>query len=151
MTVATILKHKSTDIATVRPNQSLAEVAELLTARRIGSVVVLDGARFAGILSERDIVYALAAHGAGALTLTAGALMTTTVQTARLATTYDEAIRAMTDGRFRHMPVMEDGRLVGLVSIGDVVKARIMEQETEVDGLRAYVTGAGAPAAPGLA
>ena len=68
-------------------------------------------------------------------------LMSTEVHTATLGTTYDEAIRAMTDGRFRHMPVIDAGRLAGIVSIGDVVKARMMEQETEVDGLRAYVAG----------
>jgi CBS domain-containing protein len=67
--------------------------------------------------------------------------MTADVITAGLATTYDEAFRAMTEGRFRHMPVMDHGRLAGLVSIGDVVKARMMEQEAEVDGLRAYVAG----------
>lgn len=146
MTVAAILKHKGTDVATVPPYQALAEVARILATRRIGAVVVLDEGRLAGILSERDVIYALAAHGAAALAMPAGALMTTEVHTVGLATTYDEAIRAMTDGRFRHMPVLDHGRLAGLVSIGDVVKARIMEQEAEVDGLRAYVTGAGAPA-----
>jgi len=150
MTVSTILRHKGTEVASATPAHTLAEIAAILAARRIGAVVVLDDGQLAGILSERDIIYALAAHGAAALAMRAEQLMTEAVHTVTLATTYDEAIRAMTDGRFRHMPVIEDGRLVGIVSIGDVVKARLMEQEAEVDGLRLYVTGAGAAAAPGL-
>ncbi len=142
MTVSAILKHKGTDIATVPPNRSIAEVVGLLSRRRIGAVPVCDSEdMLLGILSERDIVHALAAHGAEALEMTARQLMTTDVETVGLSTTFDQAFRAMTDGRFRHMPVMEGGRLVGIVSIGDVVKARMMAQEAEVDGLRAYVTG----------
>jgi len=142
MTVSAILKHKGHDVATVPPDHTIAAVVSLLAARRIGAVVVMQGTHLAGILSERDVMYALAQHGAAALALTAGALMTTDVRTATPATTYDQANRAMTDGRFRHMPVLDHGRLAGIVSIGDVVKARMMEQETEVDGLRAYVAGA---------
>ena len=142
MTVSAILKHKGHDVATVPPGHTVADAVRILAERRIGAVVVMDGTSLAGILSERDVIYALARHGAAALGMQAGALMTANVSTATPATTYDEAIRAMTEGRFRHMPVLEDGRLAGLVSIGDVVKARMMEQETEVDGLRAYVAGA---------
>lgn len=145
MTVSTILRHKGSDVATVPPGRSIAEVVRLLSRRRIGAVPVIDADdHLLGILSERDVMYALATHGAEALNMTARQLMTVAVQTATAATTFDQAIRAMTDGRFRHMPVMEKGRLIGIVSIGDVVKARIMEQEAEVDGLKAYVTGAGA-------
>jgi CBS domain-containing protein len=97
--------------------------------------------RLLGILSERDVMYALASHGAATLQMTARQLMTVTVQVATPDMTVNEALRAMTEGRFRHMPVIEHGRLVGIVSIGDVVKARLMQQEAEVDGLRAYVTG----------
>ncbi len=141
MTVSAILKHKGTTVASVSPGHNLADVANMLAFRRIGAVVVLEGEVLAGIITERDIIYALAAHGGAALGMKVAALMTTDVHTATLATTYDEAIRAMTDGRFRHMPVIDAGRLAGIVSIGDVVKARMMEQETEVDGLRAYVSG----------
>jgi len=95
-----------------------------------------------GILSERDIVHALATNGVRALEMTAGQLMTRALKTASPRTTVAEAMTMMTAGRFRHLPVVEHGMLVGLVSIGDVVKARIMQQETEVDGLRAYVSGA---------
>ena len=142
MTVSTILKHKGAEVATVPPDQSVADVVGVLAKHRIGSVVVMDGTRLAGILSERDVIYILASHGAAALAMRADAVMTADVVTATPATTYDDAIRAMTEGRFRHMPVIDGGRLSGLVSIGDVVKARMMEQETEVDGLRAYVAGA---------
>ncbi len=142
MTVAAILKRKGSFVATTTPDCLLADAVRDLATRRIGALVVLGPAGdVAGILSERDIVYALAAHGPAALERRAGAVMTADVITAGFATTYDEAVRAMTEGRFRHMPVVEHGRLAGLVSIGDVVKARMMEQEAEVDGLRAYVAG----------
>jgi CBS domain-containing protein len=152
MHLAAILKHKGTEVVTTTEHATVAEVVRLLARRRIGAAPVLgpDGA-VAGILSERDVMHALAAMGAEALERPAADLMTRDVHTASPATTVDEAVRAMTEGRFRHMPVLEAGRLVGLVSIGDVVKARMMEQEAEVDGLKAYVTGAGAAeAAPGL-
>jgi CBS domain-containing protein len=142
MTVAAILKHKGSFVATTTPECRLAEAVRQLATHRIGALVVLGPAGdVAGILSERDIIYALAAHGSAALERRADEAMTADVTTARLSTTYDEAFRAMTEGRFRHMPVVEHGRLAGLVSIGDVVKARMMEQETEMDGLRAYVAG----------
>jgi CBS domain-containing protein len=142
MTVAAILKHKGTDVASVGPTRSIAEVARLLSARRIGAVPVCDGEeRLLGILSERDIMYALASHGAAVLQMTARHLMTVTVQVATPDMTVNEALRAMTEGRFRHMPVIVHGRLAGIVSIGDVVKAKLMQQEAEVDGLRAYVAG----------
>ena len=141
MTVSAILKHKGTNVASVSPGNSLADVANVLAFRRIGAVVVLEGDALVGIITERDIIYALAAHGSEALGMKVAALMTTEIHSATMATTYDDAIRAMTDGRFRHMPVLEGKRLAGIVSIGDVVKARMMEQEAEVDGLRAYVAG----------
>ena len=143
MTLAAILKHKGSDVASVRPTVTIAEVARALSARRIGGVVVLDAAeQLLGILTERDIVHALAAHGAQALEKTAAQLMTRTVTTATPQTTVHQAMATMTQGRFRHLPVVEHGHLAGIVSIGDVVKARIMQQETEVDSLKAYVAGA---------
>ena len=108
----------------------------------IGAVLVVDRAeQLLGIVSERDIVRSLAANGARTLEMTAGQLMTRALQVAHPETTVAEAMAKMTVGRFRHMPVMDRDALVGLISIGDVVKARIMEQEDEVDSLKAYVAG----------
>lgn len=142
-TLAAILRHKGTDVAHVSPNAAIADVVRFLSERRIGAALVLDaGRRIMGVVSERDIVRSLASHGAGTLEMTAEQLMTCPVQTATPATTVAEAMGMMTEGRFRHIPVMEGDRLAGIVSIGDVVKARITEQEAEVDSLKAYVAGA---------
>ena len=144
MTIAAMLRHKGYDVASVRPTVSIAEVARLLSGRRIGAVVVQDEQdHLLGIVSERDIVHALAANGAAALEMTAGQLMTRALRTATPQTTIEEAMTLMTAGRFRHLPVVEHGALLGIVSIGDVVKARIMQQDHEVDSLKAYVAGVG--------
>jgi CBS domain-containing protein len=142
MTIAAILKDKGNKVSHVAPEATIAEVAHVLAEHRIGAVVVC-GLRgeLLGILSERDIVRALAGHGASTLDLHAEELMTGHVTTATSHTTAQEAMQMMTAGRFRHLPVMEQGRLVGLVSIGDVVKARMMAQDCEVDSLKAYVAG----------
>jgi CBS domain-containing protein len=143
MTVASILKHKGCDIVTVDPTRTIAEVVQILTSKKIGAVLVLDSAdQLLGIVSERDIVNFLAVHGAATLDMTAGQLMTRDLKTVTRQTTEPEAMTMMTAGRFRHLPVVEDGQLIGLISIGDVVKARIMQTEHEVDSLRAYVAGA---------
>lgn len=143
MTVAAILQHKGRDVAGVPPTATIAEVTRLLSARRIGGVVVQDAAgQLLGILTERDIVHTLAAHGAQALEMSAAQVMTRNVTTAVPQTTVHQAMEMMTKGRFRHLPVLEKGRLAGIISIGDVVKARIMQQEAEVDSLKAYVAGA---------
>jgi CBS domain-containing protein len=141
-TIATILKDKGTDIAAVGPATPVAEVAHTLADRRIGAVLVRDGDAVLGILSERDIVRALARHGAHTLDMTARELMTQELRTATPHVTVPQAMEIMTEGRFRHLPVMDGGKLVGIVSIGDIVKARIMETEHEVDSLKAYVAGA---------
>jgi CBS domain-containing protein len=141
-TVAAILKHKGYHVSTVDPNALVSEVAALLSERRIGAVLVLDNAeQMLGIVSERDIVRCLAANGARTLEMTAGQLMTRAVQAARPETTVDEAMQVMTAGRFRHLPVIDHDTLIGLISIGDVVKARIMQQDTVVESLTAYVAG----------
>jgi CBS domain-containing protein len=122
---------------------TISELAGLLSAKRIGAVVVLDTAQqLLGIVSERDIIHGIAAHGAAALNMSAAQLMTREVETASPGTTVEDAMGMMTKGRFRHLPVVEDHRLVGIISIGDVVKRRIMQQEHEVDSLKAYVAGA---------
>ena len=141
-TVASILKHKGYQVATVDPDTRVSEIANTLSERRIGAVLVMDRAeQMLGIVSERDIVRGLAANGVRTLEMTAGQLMTRTVQVAHPDTTVAEAMRLMTAGRFRHLPVVDHDTLVGLISIGDVVKARIMQQETAVESLTAYVAG----------
>jgi CBS domain-containing protein len=143
MTVAAILKHKGYQVTTVGPTASIADVAEVLATHRIGAALVMDRAeQLLGIISERDIVRSLAANGGHTLEMTAGQLMTRALQIATPDTTVEEAMRMMTEGRFRHLPVIDHGRVTGLISIGDVVKARIMQQAHEVDSLRAYVAGA---------
>ena len=143
MTIAAILRHKGFEISSIGPTATVAEVADLLTERRIGAVLVLDGAaQLLGIVSERDIIRALAANGAAALEMAAGQLMTRALRVATPQMSIEEAMSVMTAGRFRHLPVVEGGALIGIVSIGDVVKARIMQQEYEVDSLKAYVAGA---------
>ncbi len=142
MTVAAILKHKGYQVSAVTPTATVAELTEILASRRIGAVLVMDRAdQLLGIVSERDVVRSLAANGARTLEMTAGQLMTRAVQVAQPGTTVAEAMQMMTAGRFRHLPVVEGDVLVGLISICDVVKARIMQQESEVDSLKAYVTG----------
>ena len=142
MTVAAILKHKGYKVVTVEPGATIAEVAEVLSERRLGAVLVVDEAeRLLGIVSERDIVQCLGQHGARTLEMAAADLMTRSIQTATPSMSVGQAMEAMTAGRFRHLPVVEHGVLVGLVSIGDVVKARIMQQAHEVDSLKAYVAG----------
>jgi CBS domain-containing protein len=141
-TVAAILKHKGYQITTVDPTMAVNDVTQILTERRIGAVLVLDkDDQMLGIVSERDIVRSLAANGARTLEMTAGQLMTRTVQVAHPDTTVAEAMHIMTAGRFRHLPVLERDMLVGLISIGDVVKARIMQQDAVVESLTAYVAG----------
>lgn len=143
MTIAMILKHKGRDIAHATLAQTIAEVSATLAGRHIGAVLVLDSAgQLMGILSERDIVASLARHGMDTLSMTAAQLMTANPTTATPATTVQQAMEIMTSGRFRHLPVMDGGALVGVVSIGDIVKARMSDQEQEVDHLKAYVAGA---------
>ena len=143
MILASILKQKGRDVVHVAPATTIAAIAELLVRRGIGAVLVCDEAQqLVGIVSERDIVRCLSLHGGGVLQMTADQIMTRDPRTVAPMTTMPEVMAIMTEGRFRHLPVMEAGQLVGLVSIGDVVKARISEQDHEVDSLRAYVAGA---------
>ena len=143
MTIAAILRHKGSDVASVPPTATVAEVAIALKQKRIGAVLVMDNAgQMLGIVSERDIVRALPEHGARTLDMTAAQIMTQVLHTTTPRSTVADAMEKMTHRRVRHLPVIENDRLVGLVSIGDVVKARIDQQAQEVDSLKAYVTGA---------
>lgn len=135
MQVSVLLQGKGADVVTVDPDTTTAEVVAVLAEHRIGAVVVsADGRSIDGVLSERDVVRALATDGPGALAQPARSWMTAEVVSCRLDTTVEELMGIMTERRIRHVPVLVDGCLAGLVSIGDVVKDRIsaLEQETQV-------------------
>ncbi len=139
MNVATILKAKGYNVVTASPGMTLAEAARLLSEKRIGALVIMQGRQMLGILSERDIVKTVAYAGAEALERSVRDVMTSRVVTCSLNDSVDELMDEMTDRRFRHMPVVEDGELVGIVSIGDVVKHRIAETIMESEALRFYI------------
>jgi CBS domain-containing protein len=143
MNVAEILLEKGRDVATILPERTIAEAVDELARRRIGALVVIEGRdRVAGIVSERDVVRSLAQRGAGLLGESVGSIMTREVVTCRETETIDRVMGRMTRGRFRHLPVVEGGRLAGIVSIGDVVKARIEEVEHEAEDMRTYIATA---------
>ncbi len=143
MLVRQILNSKpSREVATVGPDVPVLEAAGLLAEKRIGSLVVSgDGAEPLGILSERDIVCALARRGRDCLQEPVSALMTRRIITCRLEESADQVLEKMTEGRFRHLPVMDGGQMVGLISIGDVVKARLSELAMEKDALEGMIMG----------
>lgn len=129
-------------VLTINPNARVADAVAELAARRIGALVVsADGRSVEGILSERDVVREIGRQGAHVLTERVRALMTREVETATPGDTAQSILERMTEGRFRHMPVAQDGALIGLVSLGDVVKARLSEVSMERDTLEAMVAG----------
>ncbi len=140
MIVKDILLGRRGNVVTIEPNADLAAAVKLLAARRIGAVVILGADhRIVGILSERDIVLALAERGPTALHEPVGQVMTRDVKTCSEADTLESLMGRMTTGKFRHMPVAEQGKLIGIVSIGDVVKNRVEEIEREAAALRDYI------------
>ena len=140
MNVAAILKLKGRDVLTAPPSTKLLAIARLLGEHKIGCIVVVDGdGSVSGIVSERDIVQELARAGTTAMDAPVEACMTKSVVSCREADTTDQLMGEMTAHRFRHMPVVERGRLVGLVSIGDVVRMRIAEAEMEAAAMREYI------------
>ena len=139
MNVATILKAKGRAVATARPDATLLEISGKLAAKKIGAIVIVgDGGKVAGIISERDIIRALGEKGAMCLSQPVSDVMTKNVVSCRESSTIDELMDMMTQGRFRHCPVIEDDALVGIISIGDVVKHHIAEVEMEVTAMRGY-------------
>jgi CBS domain-containing protein len=143
MTVSIILAGKGREVVTIEPNANLAAAVALLAAKRIGALVVLGADnRIAGILSERDIVRVLAERGAHALDEPVSQVMTRKVITCNENETVPTIMERMTAGKFRHMPVVEQGRLVGVISIGDVVKHRLDDMEHESAAMREYIATA---------
>ena len=143
MTVKAILSRKGGDIVTIAPTATLTAAVKLLAERRIGAIIVTGpDNRVAGILSERDIVRTLSERGTAALDENVGTVMTRKVTTCTEADTIASIMERMTEGKFRHLPVVDQGRLVGVISIGDVVKYRIEEVVHDADALREYIATA---------
>lgn len=142
MPIRRILRAKGSEVVTVKMFAKVGYIANLLAERRIGVVLVVDEAsELVGILSERDLVHGMARRGASVLDMTARNLMTGVRSAASYSTSLLDAMRIMTEQHIRHLPVIESGKLVGLVSIGDIVKARLDEQEDEAHSMRTYIAG----------
>ncbi|MCA6298206.1 MAG: CBS domain-containing protein [Phenylobacterium sp.] len=141
MLVSQILRAKGDAVFTVAPTDTVGRVAELLHSKRVGALVVTEGDRVVGIVSERDIVRAVAGGDVMVTSRPVSAYMTANVVFAEPGETLDSLLSRMTDRRIRHLPVVQAGRLVGIVSIGDLVKWKISEVEAEANGLKAYIAG----------
>lgn len=140
MTVRSILDAKGHNVESIQPGAKLSDAVKLLGEKKIGAVLVLNVAgHIEGILSERDIVRELSERGAGVLDEPVNTVMTRKVVSCRASDTVAALMEMMTIGKFRHLPVVEDGKVVGLISIGDVVKRRVQEYETEQEALRDYI------------
>jgi CBS domain-containing protein len=142
MNIASILRNKGSDVATVTATTAVPDVLAVLHDRRIGAVLVLGGDRIAGIVSERDIVRCLHSQGAAVLAMTAGDIMTAPVMTIASAEPVVGAMALMTERRIRHLPVVDGDVLIGVVSIGDLVKRRIDLAEAEAAALKDYIASA---------
>ena len=139
MQVETILQSKGRNVVTVTAGSSIAEAVELLNGRKIGAVVVVDGKRVVGILSERDVVRHLGTDWTALASRPVSDVMTKNVVTVSRFATVADLMERMTERRIRHMPIVENGELVGIVSIGDVVKRKIEETEQEATALKEYI------------
>ncbi len=139
MTVRAILDTKGHNVLSVEPEAKLSAAVKLLSERRIGAVLVMSQGRMEGILSERDVVRVLGERGAGVMDEPVSSVMTRKVISCREKDTVSEIMETMTHGKFRHLPVVEDSKVVGLISIGDVVKWRVSEYEREQEALREYI------------
>lgn len=139
MLIADILSAGSGELITAAPTEKVRQVAARLAERRIGAVPVVDGDKVVGIFSERDVIYGLAKGGDSLLDQPMTAAMTSDVVTVTRETRTITAISLMTKRRIRHLPVVEDGRLIGIVSIGDLVKSRIDQIESEAEAMREYI------------
>lgn len=144
MSVSHMLKSKGRDVVTAGANARVSEIVKTLSKRKIGAVVITGvGGRIEGIVSERDVVRHLGDEGAKALDLPVSAIMTKNVHTCRESDSEADLMALMTSRRIRHLPVATDGKLVGIISIGDVVKHRIEAIEREAEEMRAYIATAG--------
>jgi CBS domain-containing protein len=140
MRIADVLRSKGGAVATIEPDATVSDLLAGLATHNIGAMVVTEPDGVAGIVSERDVVRQLHAHGASVLSQPVSAIMTAVVSTCSKSDTVDSLTRLMTENRVRHVPVVENGELIGIVSIGDVVKTRMEELEAEHEQLQSYIT-----------
>lgn len=142
MTIAAILGNKGREVISVTAGQSVSDAVALLATRRIGAVPVMDGDRVVGVFSERDVIHAIATHGAAALDRTVGDVMTAPAITVAPGEPVIGALSLMTRRRVRHLPVLDGGAVIGVVSIGDLVKYRIDRIEADAEAMRSYIQSA---------
>jgi CBS domain-containing protein len=142
MTIAAILSSKGSEVATIGADNRVSEAVATLGERRIGALPVVEGDQIVGIMSERDVIYCLRDHGAEVLDWPVSRVMTSPAITAEPATPILLALGLMTERRIRHLPVAEGGRLIGIVSIGDLVKYRMDRIEAEANAMRSYIQSA---------
>jgi CBS domain-containing protein len=139
MKVSNVLEVKGTDVFTVRPEETINTLSHRLRALRVGAIIVSsDGSTLDGIISERDVAFGLAEHGADLLGMKVSDLMTRSVVTCTRDSSIADLMKQMTQRRIRHLPVVENGKLVGVISIGDIVKYRLAEMQAEADVMRDY-------------
>ncbi|MDT7575396.1 MAG: hypothetical protein QOH17_1729, partial [Pseudonocardiales bacterium] len=141
MRIADVLRGKGSSVATVAPTATVGELVAALAEHNVGALPVIDTGQLVGIVSERDVVRRLHLGGAGLLQLSVADIMSSSVTTCAPGDKIEDLARIMTQRRFRHMPVLENGELIGIVSIGDLVKARIDALETEREQLQSYIAG----------
>ena len=139
MTVRAILDAKGRQVVSIGADAQVSSAVKIMSERRIGALLVMAGGTIEGIISERDIVRELGERGGAILEEEVRVVMTSKVMTCRRSDTVGSVMEKMTEGKFRHLPVVEDGQLIGLISIGDVVKHRLMEYESEQEALRDYI------------
>jgi CBS domain-containing protein len=142
MTIAAILSNKGSEVATIGAEDRVSAAVDTLGERRIGALPVVEGDRIVGIMSERDVIYCLRDHGAEVLDWPVSRVMTSPALTADLSTGVLSALALMTERRIRHLPVVEGGRIIGIVSIGDLVKYRMDRIEAEAEAMRSYIQSA---------
>jgi CBS domain-containing protein len=141
MSISQLLAQKGSEVIVIRPEATIADAVSLMKERHIGALIVsVDGSKISGILSERDIVRALDSNGPDLLQDKVSDIMTRLVVTCRPSSTLDEIMELMTNGRFRHLPVVDNGSLAGIISIGDAVKAKLEELQGETEVLRQYIS-----------
>lgn len=141
MKISDILRHKGATVHTIEPGRPVTELLAQLSEHKVGALIVADGTKVAGIVSERDVVRRLHERGAAVLDGRVSDIMTNVVQTCTSSDSVDSVAETMTESRIRHMPVIDDGDLRGIVSIGDVVSIRIRQLEKEAGQLEQYITG----------